>query len=35
VAVANADETALERADRVTEASYGDGFLEAVAPYRG
>ncbi|NLV11910.1 phosphoglycolate phosphatase [Haloarcula argentinensis] len=34
VAVANADETALERADRVTDASYGDGFLEAVAPYR-
>lgn len=34
VAVANADETARERADRVTEATHGDGFLEAVAPYR-
>jgi phosphoglycolate phosphatase (TIGR01487 family) len=34
VAVANADETALARADRVTEASYADGFLEAVEPYR-
>jgi hypothetical protein len=35
VAVANADETALARADRVTDATYADGFLEAVAPYRG
>ncbi|MFC6864660.1 phosphoglycolate phosphatase [Halomicroarcula sp. GCM10025817] len=35
VAVANADETARSRADRVTEASYADGFLEAVGPYRG
>ncbi|MFC7251165.1 phosphoglycolate phosphatase [Halomicroarcula sp. GCM10025324] len=35
VAVANADEMALSRADRVTDASYADGFLEAVAPYRG
>lgn len=35
VAVANADETARNRADRVTDASYADGFLEAVAPYRG
>jgi len=34
VAVANADETARERADRVTEAAYADGFLEAVEPYR-
>jgi len=34
VAVANADETARARADRVTEARYADGFLEAVAPYR-
>ena len=34
VAVANADETALDRADRVTEASYADGFLEAVEPYQ-
>ncbi len=34
VAVANADETALARADRVTEASHADGFLEAVEPYR-
>ena len=34
VAVANADETARVRADRVTEAGYADGFLEAVAPYR-
>jgi phosphoglycolate phosphatase (TIGR01487 family) len=34
VAVANADDTALARADRVTEASYADGFLEAVEPYR-
>ena len=30
VAVANADETAKAAADRVTEASYGDGFLEAL-----
>ncbi|MBV0924858.1 phosphoglycolate phosphatase [Halomicroarcula limicola] len=34
VAVANADATAKARADRVTEAGYADGFLEAVAPYR-
>jgi phosphoglycolate phosphatase (TIGR01487 family) len=34
VAVANADATARGRADRVTDASYADGFLEAVAPYR-
>jgi phosphoglycolate phosphatase (TIGR01487 family) len=34
VAVANADETARARADRVTEAGYADGFLEAVEPYR-
>ena len=34
VAVANADETAKARADRVTDAEYADGFLEAVAPYR-
>jgi len=34
VAVANADETARDRADRVTDASFADGFLEAVAPYR-
>jgi sucrose-phosphate phosphatase-like hydrolase, Archaeal len=34
VAVANADETAKSRADRVTEASYADGFLEAVEPVR-
>ncbi|MFB6223311.1 MAG: phosphoglycolate phosphatase [Haloarcula sp.] len=33
VAVANADETAIKRADRVTTATYADGFLEAVAPY--
>jgi hypothetical protein len=31
VAVANADEAALAAADHVTEAAYGDGFLEAVA----
>jgi len=34
VAVANADETAKARADRVTDARYADGFLEAVEPYR-
>jgi len=34
VAVANADETAKSRADRVTDAAYADGFLEAVAPYQ-
>ncbi|WP_135304308.1 phosphoglycolate phosphatase [Haloarcula amylovorans] len=34
VAVANADMTAKARADRVTDAQYADGFLEAVAPYR-
>jgi len=33
VAVANADETALTLADRVTDASYADGFLEAIEPY--
>ncbi|MFC7020248.1 MULTISPECIES: phosphoglycolate phosphatase [Haloarcula] len=35
VAVANADEAARSRADRVTDAAYADGFLEAVGPYRG
>jgi phosphoglycolate phosphatase (TIGR01487 family) len=30
LAVANADETAKATADRVTDASYADGFLEAV-----
>jgi len=35
VAVANADEAALAAADRVTDASYADGFLEAVEKYRG
>jgi len=34
VAVANAQQVAKERADRVTDASYADGFLEAVDPYR-
>jgi len=34
VAVANAQEVAKARADRVTDARYADGFLEAVAPYR-
>ncbi|MBX0294895.1 phosphoglycolate phosphatase [Haloarcula nitratireducens] len=34
VAVANADATAKALADRVTDARYADGFLEAVAPYR-
>jgi len=34
IAVANADETAKARADRVTDAGYADGFLEAVEPYR-
>ncbi|WP_276272501.1 phosphoglycolate phosphatase [Haloarcula litorea] len=34
VAVANADETARARADRVADARFADGFLEAVAPYR-
>lgn len=34
VAVANADDTARAAADRVTDASYTDGFLEAVAAYR-
>jgi phosphoglycolate phosphatase (TIGR01487 family) len=33
VAVANADPTAAAAADRQTDASYADGFLEAVAPY--
>jgi len=33
VAVANADDTARAAADRITEASYADGFLEAVEPY--
>ena len=33
VAVANADEAAKSRADRVTTADYADGFLEAVDPY--
>jgi phosphoglycolate phosphatase (TIGR01487 family) len=31
VAVANADETALAAADHVTDAAFGDGFLEGVA----
>jgi phosphoglycolate phosphatase (TIGR01487 family) len=35
VAVANAQDVAKSRADRVTDARYADGFLEAVAPYRG
>lgn len=30
IAVANADETALAAADHVTDASYADGFLEAL-----
>jgi phosphoglycolate phosphatase (TIGR01487 family) len=34
VAVANAQDVAKARADRVTDARYADGFLEAVAPYR-
>jgi phosphoglycolate phosphatase (TIGR01487 family) len=34
VAVANAQAVAKDRADRVTDAAYADGFLEAVAPYR-
>lgn len=34
VAVANADDAALAAADRVTDASFADGFLEAVEPYR-
>ena len=34
VAVANAAESARAAADRVTDAKYGDGFLEAVEPYR-
>lgn len=34
VAVANADEDAAAAADWQTDASYGDGFLEAVAKYR-
>lgn len=33
VAVANADDTAKAAADAVTDASHGDGFLEAVEPY--
>jgi len=33
VAVANADERATAAADRITEATYADGFLEAVDPY--
>jgi phosphoglycolate phosphatase (TIGR01487 family) len=33
VAVANADDAALAAADRVTDASYADGFLEAVEDY--
>jgi phosphoglycolate phosphatase (TIGR01487 family) len=33
-AVANADDTALERADVVTEAAYGEGTLEALAALR-
>jgi phosphoglycolate phosphatase (TIGR01487 family) len=34
VAVGNADATARTRADRITDAEYADGFLEAVEPYR-
>jgi hypothetical protein len=34
-AVANADETALAAAAHVTEAGYGDGFLEATDRVRG
>jgi phosphoglycolate phosphatase (TIGR01487 family) len=34
VAVANAQDVAKDRADRVTDAQYADGFLEAVDPYR-
>jgi len=30
IAVANADDAALAAADHVTDAAYGDGFLEAV-----
>jgi phosphoglycolate phosphatase (TIGR01487 family) len=30
IAVANADETALAAADRVTDAAFADGFLEAL-----
>jgi phosphoglycolate phosphatase (TIGR01487 family) len=33
VAVANADDAALAAADRVTDASFADGFLEAVEDY--
>ncbi len=33
-AVANADETALAAADHVTDARYGDGFLEATDQVR-
>jgi phosphoglycolate phosphatase (TIGR01487 family) len=34
VAVGNADATAKASADRVTDATYADGFLEAVGSYR-
>lgn len=34
IAVRNADDAALAAADRVTDASYADGFLEAVEEYR-
>jgi phosphoglycolate phosphatase (TIGR01487 family) len=34
VAVANADEAARDAADDVTEGRFGDGFLEAVSPWR-
>ncbi|WP_226023295.1 phosphoglycolate phosphatase [Halomicrobium salinisoli] len=33
IAVANADQSAREAADRVTDAAYEDGFLEAVHSY--
>jgi hydroxymethylpyrimidine pyrophosphatase-like HAD family hydrolase len=34
IAVANADPTAKAAADRVTDGSYADGFLEAVEAVR-
>ncbi len=33
IAVANADEDALAAADHVTDAAYGDGFLEAIETF--
>lgn len=35
IAVGNADATARARADRITDGTYADGFLEAVEPYTG